>query len=87
MATNRRKTPPLASDINKRLRQGDYQRLGTSKVKMSNPFNTVGKRIGDKLVNPKKGSGAATKQQLMREYAMSRLATKQGAMKAKKRAK
>lgn len=80
------KKNPMADKMNERLKQGDYKRYQTAKPKLGNPFSNLGRAIGNK-VSPVKNSGAATKQQLMREYAASKLATKKGALKAKKRAK
>jgi hypothetical protein len=73
-----------ARDINKRTTQGDYKRYGLAKPKLKNPMNKVGTAIGNKLV-PVKNKGKASKQQLMREYAGSKYATKKGSAAAKKR--
>lgn len=79
-----KKTPKLAKDWNERLKQGDYKRYGTAKPKMKNPFDKVGKAIGNALVPADKKAKKPTKYALIEEYSKSRIASKKGKKAAKR---
>lgn len=88
MATKKRDETgkQIGRNINKHNVATGAKTYGLAKPKAKNPFAGVGKSIGNAISPPPKG-GKKTKEQLMREYAKSKYATKKGKASVKKRVK